>query len=83
MSFNVIIMDDLNRRTGDNSDMIPKSENDEIFAEQYGNIQCNRNICDSHCNTFGKRLLDLREHSWMVILNGRCLGDFQHNMLST
>ena len=30
-SGNVIIMGDLNSRTGQNSDMIPKSKNDEIF----------------------------------------------------
>ena len=82
---NILILGDLNARTGEKTDFI---ENEGSTHEQLYTIlpdnytedtNYNRNSCDKICNTQGQNLIDLCIASQLRILNGRFIGDILGN----
>ena len=78
---NILIMGDLNGRTGVRNDLLELYKLDDLCEFEdinlYENIIYHRMNSDLQTNSFGNRLLDLCKHSKMVILNGRAFGDLQ------
>ena len=78
---NILIMGDLNGRTGVRNDLLELHKLDDLCEFEdinlYESIKYHRMNSDLQTNSFGNRLLDLCKHSKKVILNGRAFGDLQ------
>ena len=74
----IVIIGDLNSRTGTLSDVLEMSPEIDDFTSNLNFDEINTRISkDSVINQYGRRLVDVCTHNELVILNGRVLGDLQ------